>query len=78
MTTRIANARPRSRRNVKPAANGKPTELPNGLHERVLTDDDIRVVAYHKWMGAGCPPGDGVAFWLDAEHQLRNGFAKPA
>jgi len=34
------------------------------------TEDEIRVLAYHKWVAAGCPPGDGVCFWLEAEKEL--------
>lgn len=43
------------------------------------TQDEIRVLAYHKWVAAGCPPGDGVCFWLEAEkellHQNQLGYA---
>jgi hypothetical protein len=34
------------------------------------TEEEIRVLAYHKWVAAGCPPGDGVCFWLEAEKEL--------
>lgn len=76
MTTRIARSRPRSRRDLNPADNGKPVGLPNGLIECSPTEDEIRVAAYYKWIGAGCPPGDGIAFWLEAEHQLGDHRAK--
>lgn len=36
------------------------------------SDEQVRVTAYHKWCEAGCPAGDGVAFWLAAERELRN------
>ncbi len=36
----------------------------------IPTPDEIRVLAYHKWVAAGCPPGDGVNFWLEAEQEL--------
>lgn len=34
------------------------------------TGDQIRRLAYRKWEAAGSPPGDGVAFWLEAECEL--------
>lgn len=34
-------------------------------------EDEIRRRAYHKWQAAGCPSGDGVQFWLEAERELR-------
>jgi len=34
------------------------------------SQDAIRDLAYHKWEQAGCPDGDGVRFWLEAEHDL--------
>ena len=30
----------------------------------------IREIAYSKWEKAGWPSGDGVEFWLDAEHEF--------
>lgn len=30
----------------------------------------IRELAYEKWESAGCPPGDGIDFWLNAENEL--------
>lgn len=40
-------------------------------HELVSTED-IRLCAYRKWESAGKPTGDGVQFWLEAEHELTN------
>jgi hypothetical protein len=34
------------------------------------TDEQIRSRAYFLWTEAGCPSGDGVQFWLDAEREL--------
>jgi hypothetical protein len=34
----------------------------------------IRERAYHKWLEAGSPPGDGREFWEQAEAEL-NGLA---
>jgi hypothetical protein len=36
-----------------------------------VTEDEIRVLAYHKWELAGRPAGDGVDFWRQAEMELR-------
>lgn len=30
----------------------------------------IRETAYYKWEAAGCPCGDGVDFWLQAEAEV--------
>lgn len=30
----------------------------------------IRVLAHRKWEAAGCPAGDGLDFWLEAERQV--------
>jgi DUF2934 family protein len=38
--------------------------------ERVPTEDEVRVLAYRKWLTAGMPSGDGVNFWLEAEREL--------
>ena len=34
------------------------------------SEDAIRGLAYEKWHAAGCPEGDGVEFWLDAEKEI--------
>jgi len=33
-------------------------------------DEEIRRLAYQRWEAAGKPPGDGVSFWLEAEHEV--------
>lgn len=33
--------------------------------------ETIRRRAYDKWLKAGAPPSDGLAYWLDAESELR-------
>jgi hypothetical protein len=30
----------------------------------------VREAAYRKWEKAGCPEGDGVTFWLEAEREV--------
>ena len=32
--------------------------------------EKIRELAHSKWEAAGCPCGDGVEFWLQAETEL--------
>jgi hypothetical protein len=39
----------------------------------LVSDEDIRLYAYQKWEAAGQPTGDGVQFWLEAEHELVEG-----
>ena len=38
------------------------------------TQDEIRLRAYHLWIAAGQPPGDGITFWHDAEQELLDGI----
>ncbi len=44
------------------------------LEQRIATlaagSDSVRETAYCKWEEAGCPCGDGVDFWLQAEAEL--------
>ena len=41
--------------------------------DRLVTEDEVRVRAYGKWVAAGRPEGDGVNFWLEAERELLRG-----
>lgn len=34
-------------------------------------DEAIRMLAHSKWEAAGCPAGDGVDFWLEAEREVK-------
>jgi hypothetical protein len=34
--------------------------------------EEIKRIAYYKWIDAGCPPGDGKVFWELAEAQKRD------
>ena len=45
---------------------GKPTQAGDAD-----PTDAVRTRAYYKWVEAGCPPGDGVNFWLEAEEERR-------
>lgn len=51
---------------VKLASSTSPAGLP-------LSVEEIRLRAYQNWETAGKPPGDGVQFWLEAEHMLLPG-----
>jgi len=33
-------------------------------------EEAIRTLAHHQWEAAGCPAGDGVNFWLEAERKV--------
>ena len=33
-------------------------------------EETIRALAHHKWEAAGCPAGNGVEFWLEAEREV--------
>ena len=63
------------------ADSGKPTAATttadtvrdNEHNGKVVSDEDIRTCAYHKWEAAGRPGGDGVQFWLEAEQELLEG-----
>jgi hypothetical protein len=35
-----------------------------------ITEEEIRLRAYSKWADAGKSPGDGIAFWFQAEKEL--------
>lgn len=43
-------------------ADGQPT---NAVEEK------IRARAHSKWEASGCPPGDGIEFWLEAEREVK-------
>ena len=43
-------------------------------------DEAIRELAHRKWQAAGCPAGDGLGFWLEAEREVnaeRAGASSP-
>ena len=33
-------------------------------------EETVRQQAYEQWQAAGCPAGDGVKFWLEAEREI--------
>jgi DUF2934 family protein len=54
---------------MRGTALSQPAQVPPA-GARQPTEEEIRLLAYHKWMSAGCPEGDGIAFWLEAEQEL--------
>jgi Protein of unknown function (DUF2934) len=71
---------PRSKKTANPArgnpvipekreANGQSNAAPG--RRNGATEEEIRLLAYHKWTMAGRPKGDGVSFWLEAERELK-------
>jgi hypothetical protein len=67
-------AAPRTRRvEEEHPINGQPAESVGVLTANGPTDDEIRITAYHKWVAAGCPAGDDMRFWFEAERELRAG-----
>ena len=40
--------------------------------ESEVSAEAIRENAYSKWQAAGCPSGNDIGFWLEAETELRN------
>jgi len=37
-----------------------------------MSEQEVRELAYHKWELAGRPLGDGLAFWFQAENELKS------
>ncbi len=40
--------------------------------ESEVSPETIRENAFSKWQAAGCPSGNDIGFWLEAETELRN------
>jgi hypothetical protein len=73
MSRKLATAaKPASTRtNIEPKSVGKPAAMHDPPQRPIVSEGEIRVRAYSKWVAAGRPQGDGVAFWLEAERELR-------
>jgi hypothetical protein len=58
-----------------PATTTKPavTSSEKKPKTQLISAEEIRLCAYRKWEGAGKPTGDGIQFWLEAEHELVKG-----
>jgi hypothetical protein len=72
MSRRVATlAKPRSvKTSIEPSPDGKLTAVPEVQERPRPTENEIRLCAYRKWVSAGRPISDGVAFWLEAEREL--------
>jgi hypothetical protein len=53
-----------------PQLDDKPASAELRVPAKQPTEHEIRQRAYHLWVCAGCPPGDGVDFWCEAEKRL--------
>jgi hypothetical protein len=42
---------------------------PKGKKE--LTQEELEMAAYYKWLERGCPHGDPMADWIEAEKHLK-------
>lgn len=63
----------------KMAANVQPPdsrEESQDLGFLTICTDSIRDLAYLKWEAAGCPDGDGLQFWVEAEQELKMGAVR--
>jgi Protein of unknown function (DUF2934) len=71
MRKRHLNATPSTNKQTSTATPASPVAGNRPIHrQRGTTEDEIRVLAYHKWVSAGQPVGDGVQFWIAAEQEL--------
>jgi len=62
--------------NTTGALTGEGSRESAGLSKQLSTDDreeSLRALAHGKWEAAGCPPGDGLEFWLEAEREVNAG-----
>jgi hypothetical protein len=60
-----------------PYGPGSETKAPGGPEKarivsnaKIVSEDEIRLLAYRKWVSAGRPQGNGIGFWLRAEQEL--------
>ncbi len=56
----------------KGGSGGRTTNAPAN-RRRTPFLNDIRDLAYKKWIAAGTPPGDCARFWLEAEQEVQQG-----
>lgn len=41
-----------------------------GKYNQHSVMEELRIIAYHKWIDAGRPEGKDVEFWCDAEREM--------
>ena len=51
-------------------AQGCEAACPSSRQPTEDCEDTIRALANRKWEAAGCPAGNGVEFWLEAEQEV--------
>jgi hypothetical protein len=70
----MKSSKPRTPRAAKAVSSARILEpMPpeaNGVNH-TASEDEIRLLAYHKWVSAGRPECDGAQFWHEAEMELR-------
>ena len=49
---------------------GREAACPSNQQPPDAGDEAIRELAHRKWEAAGCPAGDGLNFWLEAEREV--------
>lgn len=49
---------------------GCESTCPSNQQPADAREEAIRALAHLKWETAGCPAGDGFAFWLEAEREV--------
>jgi hypothetical protein len=68
---------PRKRATSKKKPNGEAVEIESGgitltIAPPMLTDDDIRVRAYHRYLERGAGDGGDFDDWVEAEKDLKS------
>lgn len=56
---------------VQTGEHGRNSARPENQQPTNACQEVIRVLAHRKWEAAGCPEGDGVEFWIEAEREVR-------
>ena len=49
---------------------GEPAQTPSPACEPKFSRNEIAQLAYLNWEADGCPPGQDLDYWLEAESQL--------
>lgn len=68
MTTK--SPAPQKGKGRREAAERASETLPTPAAHRSVSSDQVARRAYEKWLSRGCPLGDELRDWLDAEQEL--------
>jgi hypothetical protein len=71
MTPKVTNAERAQSTSKIAKKTTSPRTSPQQTPATSEREEKIRNLAYQKWEAAGCPVGDGLAFWLEAERECR-------